>query len=55
MSILAQHPELAQQALGQPAPPPPHQQQQHPSAPPPHHHVPNDLDPHNINPYFDPR
>ncbi|KAJ5460809.1 uncharacterized protein N7458_002361 [Penicillium daleae] len=52
ISILAQNPELAQQALGQPAPPP--HPQQHPSAVPPHH-VPSDLDPHSLGPYFDPR
>ncbi|OKP02414.1 hypothetical protein PENSUB_7178 [Penicillium subrubescens] len=51
IQILAQHPELAQQPLGPPGLPPPHQQ--HPSAAP--HHVPNDLDPHNLGPYFDPR
>jgi hypothetical protein len=54
MSILAQHPELSQQGLGQSAPPSHHHPQQHPSAPPPHH-VPNDLDPHSLGPYFDPR
>jgi hypothetical protein len=53
LSILSQNPELAQQALGQPVPPPPHQQ--HPSVAHPPHHVPNDLDPHNLGPYFDPR